>query len=60
MVIAGGDFGWDTSFTYSTNKNEIVELVRNYVHPETGESYNVDKLELKTNEGRGFGKANLF
>lgn len=55
-----GDFGWDTSFTYSTNKNEIVELVRNYVHPETGVIYNVDKLELKTNEGRGFGKAKFI
>ena len=35
-------------------------MVRNYVHPETGVIYNVDKLELKTNEGRGFGKAKFI
>ena len=55
-----GDFGWDSSFTFSANKNEIVELVKDYVHPETGKTYNVDKLELKTDEGRGFGKAKFI
>ena len=55
-----GDFGWDSSFTFSANKNEIVELVKDYVHPETGKTYNVDKLELKTDEGRGFGKAKIL
>ena len=55
-----GDFGWDSSFTFSTNKNEIVELVKDYIHPESGKTYNVDKLELKTDEGRGFGKAKFI
>lgn len=55
-----GGFGWSSSFSFSTNKNKIVELVRNYVHPETGQIYNVDKLELKTDEGRGFGKAKFI
>ena len=55
-----GDFSWDSSFTFSANKNEIVELVKDYVHPETGKTYNVDKLELKTDEGRGFGKAKFI
>ena len=55
-----GDFSWDSSFTFSANKNEIVELVKAYVHPETGKTYNVDKLELKTDEGRGFGKAKFI
>ena len=36
-----GDFSWDSSFTFSANKNEIVELVKDYVHPETGKTYNV-------------------
>lgn len=55
-----GDFTWNSSFSFSTNKNKIVELVKNYVHPETGLVYNVDKLELKTDEGRGFGKAKFI
>lgn len=55
-----GGFGWNSSFSFSTNKNKIVELVKNYVHPETGLVYNVDKLELNTDEGRGFGKAKFI
>ena len=34
--------------------------MKDYVHPETGKTYNVDKLELKTDEGRGFGKAKFI
>lgn len=55
-----GGFGWNSSFSFSTNRNKIMELVRNYVHPETGKVYNVDRLELKTDEGRGFGKAKFI
>jgi len=55
-----GGLSWASSFTFSTNKNKIVELVRNYVHPETGVVYNVDKLELNTSDGRGFGKAKFI
>ena len=47
-----GDFRWATNFTFSWNKNEIVELVHNYVHPETGELISKDRLEIK-----GLGKA---
>jgi len=41
------DFGWNCNFTFSWNKNKIVELVKDYVHPETGEIVNKDRLELK-------------
>ncbi len=46
------DFGWSSNFTFSWNKNEVVELVQNYVHPETGELISKDRLEIK-----GLGKA---
>ena len=46
------DFRWATNFTFSWNKNEIVELVHNYKHPETGEIITKDRLEIK-----GLGKA---
>ena len=46
------DFHWATNFTFSWNKNEIVELVHNYKHPETGEIISKDRLEIK-----GLGKA---
>ena len=47
------DFGWNCNFTFSWNKNKIVELVKDYVHPETGEIVNKDRLELK---GLGYTK----
>ena len=46
------DFRWATNFTFSWNRNEIVELVHNYRHPETGEIISKDRLEIK-----GLGKA---
>ena len=46
------DFRWATNFTFSWSKNEIVELVHNYKHPETGEYITKDRLEIK-----GLGKA---
>ena len=46
------DFRWATNFTFSWNKNEIVELVHNYKHPENGEYITKDRLEIK-----GLGKA---
>ncbi|HIY68551.1 MAG TPA: SusC/RagA family TonB-linked outer membrane protein, partial [Candidatus Alistipes intestinigallinarum] len=46
------DFRWATNFTFSWNRNEIVELVHNYTHPETGELISKDRLEIK-----GLGKA---
>ena len=49
------NFRWDSNFTLSHNKNKIKELVRDYVHPETGELINKDRLD----EG-GLGKARFI
>lgn len=46
------NFGWSSNFTFSWNKNEIVELVHNYKHPQTGEYITKERLEIK-----GLGKA---
>lgn len=40
-------FAWDSNLTFSANHNEIVELVKDYKHPETGEIINKDRLEIK-------------
>lgn len=50
-----GDFRWETGFTFSHNKNEILELVDNYEHPETGQLISKDRLEIK-----GLGKAKFI
>ena len=41
-----GDFGWASNYTFSANRNKINELVRNYVHPETGTVINKDRLDV--------------
>ena len=41
-----GDFGWSSNYTFSANKNKINELVRNYVHPQTGAIINKDRLDV--------------
>ena len=46
------DFRWETNFTYSWNRNEIIELAANAVNPITGEPLNLEKLDIK-----GLGKA---
>lgn len=46
------DFRWATNFTYSWNKNEIIELAASAVNPVTGEALNLTKLDIK-----GLGKA---
>ena len=46
------DFRWSTNFTYSWNRNEIIELAANAVNPVTGEPLNLEKLDIK-----GLGKA---
>ena len=49
------NFRWDSNFTLSHNKNKIKELVRDYVHPETGELINKDRLDVG-----GLGKAHFI
>ena len=46
------DFRWVTNFTFSWNRNEIIELAANAVNPVTGEPLNLEKLDIK-----GLGKA---
>lgn len=41
-----GDFSWATNYTFSANRNKINELVRDYVHPETGAVINKDRLDV--------------
>ena len=46
------DFGWSTNFTFSWNRNEIIDLAADAVNPETGEKLNLTELDIK-----GLGKA---
>lgn len=54
------DFRWDSGFTFSSNKNKLIELVKDYVHPETGAIINKDRLELKPSDGRGLAQAKFI
>lgn len=49
------DFRWQTNFTLSHNKNKIIELVKDYIHPETGEPINKGRLDVG-----GLGKARFI
>ena len=40
------DIKWSSTYTFSANKNKILEIVKNYVHPETGATMNIDRLEV--------------
>lgn len=46
---------WESGFTMSANRNRIVELVKGYRHPETGEIINKDRLDVG-----GLGKARFI
>lgn len=48
-------FRWESGFTMSANRNRIVELVKDYRHPETGEIINKDRLDVG-----GLGKARFI
>ena len=45
-------FTWDSNFTFTWNRNEIMELAANAVNPVTGEALDLDKLDIK-----GLGRA---
>ena len=47
-----GKFSWDTNFTWTWNRNEILSLAEDAVNPVTGEALNLDELRIK-----GLGKA---
>lgn len=40
------DLAWSSNYTLSSNKNTIIELVDNYVHPETGQAITKDRLDI--------------
>lgn len=40
------DLKWSSNYTFSANKNEILELADNYHHQETGLIFNTDKLDV--------------
>lgn len=44
---------WESGFTMSANRNRIVELVKGYRHPETGEIINKDRLDVGASARRG-------
>ena len=41
-----GKFSWESNYTLSTNRNEILSLANNVVNPETGEHFSVDLLDM--------------
>ncbi len=41
-----GIFGWNSSYTFSTNKNKIVSLVKDVMNPVTGEPLNISAMEV--------------
>lgn len=49
------DFRWESTYTFSWNQNKIIELVKDYRHPETGELISKDRLDIK-----GLGKAKFI
>lgn len=40
------NFKWSSNYTFSANQNKILELVDNYIHPETGLVINKDRLDV--------------
>ncbi|QZE14613.1 SusC/RagA family TonB-linked outer membrane protein [Halosquirtibacter laminarini] len=43
-----GKLKWTSSFVYSLNRNEIVELVDNAINPITGESVSINEMDMVT------------
>lgn len=42
-----GGLTWDSNFTFSWNRNEILELASDAVNPVTGEALNLEKLDIR-------------
>lgn len=49
------NFRWESTYNFSWNENRIIELVKGYVHPETGQVIDKDRLAIK-----GLGKAKFI
>ncbi len=41
-----GRFSWSSSYTFSANRNRLVELMDNYTHPQTGATITLDELKV--------------
>lgn len=41
-----GKFKWSSNYIFSANQNKILELLENYVHPETGAIITKDRLDV--------------
>ena len=41
-----GLFGWSSNYTFSTNRNKIVSLVKDVQNPVTGEPLNISAMEM--------------
>ncbi len=41
-----GLFGWNSNYTFSTNRNKIVSLVKDVQNPVTGEPLNISAMEM--------------
>lgn len=40
------NFTWESNYTFSTNKNKILDLIDGYVHPLTGEVISKERLDV--------------
>jgi TonB-linked SusC/RagA family outer membrane protein len=40
-----GDFGWNTGVVFSMNRNKIIDLGNNVMHPQTGQLVTIDRIE---------------
>lgn len=49
------NFNWASNVVFSLNRNKINELVKNAIHPETGELINKDRLDIG-----GLGRASFI
>ena len=41
-----GIFNWASNYTFSTNRNEIIELAENAINPVTGERLNISLMDM--------------
>lgn len=41
-----GIFNWSSNYTFSTNRNEIIELAENAINPVTGEKLNISLMNM--------------
>lgn len=59
-----GDFGYTTNFTFTRNKNLIMEMVHDYTNPIDNSTFSITELTLQEAEGvylrEGYSMSDLF